>query len=311
MNLTQLNYFRELAAREHLLRTSEALHVSAPTISASLKSLEEELGTPLFDRVGRNIRLNAQGKIFLPYVNELFRQLEEGRQALRQSLAETQQTVSFSLKDMAFFAEFFSMFSGDYPEIRLSHFEGDPDDEGRLIWERDLDLMFTAKDLTANCRLEYMTINADLYVLAVPPGHPLADKGTCSLADLEDALFLNRSANNYFQQCVDRLLAENGFTPQRTMEFDYAARPMILRESQGVMVSTELTLHSPLYRDLRTVYVKEFAGRRYELRAYWRRDKPLSPAAGQMLQAMRDGIEDRRRELLLPVSGESVKREQV
>ena len=311
MNLTQLNYFRELAAREHLLRTSEALHVSAPTISASLKSLEEELGTPLFDRVGRNIRLNAQGKIFLPYVSELFRQLEEGRQALWKFLAETRQTISFSLKDIAFFAEFFSMFSGEYPEIRLSHFEGDPDDEGRLIWDRDLDFMLTAKDLTTNRRLEYISINADLYVLAVPPGHPLADKGTCSLSDLKDELFINRSENNYFQQCVDRLLAESGFSPQRTMEFDYAARPMILRESQGVMVSTELTLHSPLYRELRTVYVKEFTGRRYDLRAYWRKDKPPSPIAGRMLQAMKEGIEERRRELLLPVSGESVKREQV
>ena len=50
MELTQLRYFKALAEKGNLTKTAEALHLSAPALSVSIKRLEEELNTKLFDR---------------------------------------------------------------------------------------------------------------------------------------------------------------------------------------------------------------------------------------------------------------------
>ena len=57
MNLSQLYYFRKLAELEHYGKASEELFITQPSLSNSIGNLEKELGVPLFERVGRNVRL--------------------------------------------------------------------------------------------------------------------------------------------------------------------------------------------------------------------------------------------------------------
>lgn len=56
MNLSQLYYFRKLAELEHYGKASEELFITQPSLSNSIGNLEKELGVPLFERVGRNVR---------------------------------------------------------------------------------------------------------------------------------------------------------------------------------------------------------------------------------------------------------------
>jgi DNA-binding transcriptional LysR family regulator len=104
MNLLQLEYFRELAYTEHVQETAQKLHVSASTISVTLRKLEEELDVFLFDRVGRNVILNDCGRIFLPYVEQIFDDLEQGVTALKLTYQQFQSQVSFSVRDAAFWS---------------------------------------------------------------------------------------------------------------------------------------------------------------------------------------------------------------
>lgn len=69
MDLLQLKYFSELAKRQHLNKTAQEMLVTPSAISSSLARLEKEMGVKLFDRVGRNIRLNNYGKILQRYVD--------------------------------------------------------------------------------------------------------------------------------------------------------------------------------------------------------------------------------------------------
>ena len=65
MELRQLRYFVEVAEREHISDAAEHLHVAQSAISRQIANLEDELGTPLFERIGRNVKLTAIGKTFL------------------------------------------------------------------------------------------------------------------------------------------------------------------------------------------------------------------------------------------------------
>ncbi len=72
MNLTHLEYFRAVARMGNVTKAAEHLHVTQPTISNSLKTLENELGVQLFERRGRSLVLNATGSEFLKSVNSIF-----------------------------------------------------------------------------------------------------------------------------------------------------------------------------------------------------------------------------------------------
>src|SRR5690606_39823030 len=61
MNLAHLRYFAAVVEHGNVTRAAERLFVSQPTVSAALRTLERELGQPLFDRVGRRLRVTPAG----------------------------------------------------------------------------------------------------------------------------------------------------------------------------------------------------------------------------------------------------------
>jgi DNA-binding transcriptional LysR family regulator len=76
-----LPHFRAVAETEHLPTASKAMNASASALSRSIRLLEEDIGHPLFDRVGRNLHLNADGQLLLDHVRRAMRLVHEGVQA--------------------------------------------------------------------------------------------------------------------------------------------------------------------------------------------------------------------------------------
>lgn len=93
LNFHHLHYFWAVAKDGNLTRAATRLHVSQSALSTQIKQLEEQLGQPLFDRVGRTLKLTEAGQLALGYAesifaagNELTALLREGRRAARQVL---------------------------------------------------------------------------------------------------------------------------------------------------------------------------------------------------------------------------------
>ena len=84
MNLSQLRYFRKLAEVQHFTRAAEALFITQPALSNSIKQLENELGIPLFEQHGRNVRLTKYGKEFNEYVSEGLDVIDKGIQVAQE-----------------------------------------------------------------------------------------------------------------------------------------------------------------------------------------------------------------------------------
>lgn len=78
MNLNHLQYFVKLAHLEHYTKAAKDLSITQPSLSHAISSLEDELGTKLFEKQGRNVSLTKYGKIFLKYVEKSLEYLQEG-----------------------------------------------------------------------------------------------------------------------------------------------------------------------------------------------------------------------------------------
>ena len=82
MDLRQLRYFLAVAGTQHMTRASEQLHVTQSTLSHQIRQMEQALGTPLFDRIGRGIRLTEAGEMFRGFAQRALTELESGVNAL-------------------------------------------------------------------------------------------------------------------------------------------------------------------------------------------------------------------------------------
>ncbi len=73
LNLKHLRYFWAVASNGSIARASELLHVTPQTISGQLRELEDQIGTKLFQKAGRNLALTEAGRLVFSYANEMFR----------------------------------------------------------------------------------------------------------------------------------------------------------------------------------------------------------------------------------------------
>ena len=94
MDLHHLEYFLQLARYEHVSQTADLLNITQSSLSKSLSLLEDELGLKLFDRKGKRIQLNENGKQFAHYTSQALQLLNTGVMAMKQSLYETVGTLT-------------------------------------------------------------------------------------------------------------------------------------------------------------------------------------------------------------------------
>ena len=83
MELRHLRYFDALAETLNFTRAAERLHVTQSTLSHQIRQLEDELGTPLFDRSSKQVRMTEAGEILRSQMTPALEQIDRGLQALR------------------------------------------------------------------------------------------------------------------------------------------------------------------------------------------------------------------------------------
>lgn len=282
MNMLHLEYFREVARSEHIQKTGERLHVSPSAISAGIRSLEQELGIHLFDRAGRSMRLNEYGKQFLPYVESAFATLQNGVDALHAARGDQRKSVRFSVQDGALWTYLLAPFSATHPDINIRQISREPDRQGKLMDEADLDFILTDLDLD-NGALDHCVLFRDKLVVGVSESHPLAQlRGTpLSIFDLQDDLFLLRPKSDMFQQYVDQLLKKIGFRPSKVMVMEYMLRYRMFQEGPGVIITTQRVMdrETAMLPHAVCLQIREFADFALTKKLYWKKTVPLSPAA--------------------------------
>ncbi|MDR4471819.1 MAG: LysR substrate-binding domain-containing protein [Nitrospira sp.] len=122
MELRQIHYFMAVAAHQNFTRAAEQVHVSQPSLSIQIGALERELGTRLFDRLGRKVVLTQAGELFRVHAERAIRELDQAAQVVHELLGAKRGRLvvgTLSTVNSYLIAPLVSRFKQRFPDIHL------------------------------------------------------------------------------------------------------------------------------------------------------------------------------------------------
>jgi DNA-binding transcriptional LysR family regulator len=196
------------------------LHVSQPALSRGLARLEHELGAPLFDRVGRVLRLNANGRTLLEAARRALNSLDSAARTIGAASDPTTGTVRLAFLNTLgtqFVPSLLSGFRARYPHVEFLLRQGGTARNERELLDGELDLALAAQP-SDRPDITWQPLFDEPLVLVVPVGHRLAKQRKARLADVKDEPFVMFSHGFGLRPITERLCRQTGFTPRITFE---------------------------------------------------------------------------------------------
>lgn len=214
MDIQQLKYFYTIAQYESLSKAAQKLHTSQPSLSRNLRALEVELGTTLFDRVGRNIVLNETGRFALERISASLNSIEAIKSDVDQFVHDKNLSVDiYSPVPMGEIEEIIIGFKKEYPNVRL-RMASWPSERLKNIQPS---ITFFASPIVHK-EPNYLLLGEEEVVVAVARDNPLAKKTSVQLASLKDAPFVRVLSDSPFYGITSHMFLEAGFEPNTVAE---------------------------------------------------------------------------------------------
>lgn len=259
MEFMQLRYFKTTAELEHISKAANALQIPQPYLSQTIKKLETELGTQLFDRVGKHIVLNEAGKIFLRYTNQVLTSLNNATLELNSFLStETQEvTISFQCASMVI-PQLMKEIMDSYPNLHFTICQKIND-----LLPQDVDITIYSSNKHIPDTNECFLMKEELMLL-LPKSHPLSQVQQIHLDDLREEPFISLSKPSNLNTIIQTYYEQMNFTPKVSFYID---NPSIMREMLingfGISIVPTITWYSMTQKDMVLRSIKDHKLERY------------------------------------------------
>ncbi|WP_160726136.1 LysR family transcriptional regulator [Bacillus sp. USDA818B3_A] len=257
MDFLQLRYFQTVAKFEHMTRAAKELTIVQPSLSQTISRLEEELGFSLFDREGRNIKLNQFGKIFLKGVDCAFSELESAQLEMAELAGESRNQISLSVMHIPLLPNMISQFRKTYPFVNFQVSLHSPFRLVEQLEKGEIDLCVTYFPIEKE-GISWINLMEDEVFIVVPETHYLAGRDSIQLKEVADEQFIHREPANPFRILTDGFCEKAGFTPKIAFELEEPGSiHHYVEEGLGISFLTEHTLRYSHYEKLVPLHIEQ------------------------------------------------------
>lgn len=255
MEFKHIEYFVETSHHKSMSKAAEALFISQQALSRCIANMEQELGTELFTRSVKGIRLTENGRYFY----DLFApQVETFHQSLDEAAAhfDSQPThLAFCCAPLIFRCldpELLFDFQEEYPNITLEQLElSDVDCDAYIEESPDHFGLLAIPENKHGKRIAFTPVKTFPLYLFVHKDNPLAKCREVNFSQLRDEKFLMLDKKSYYRKVVKFYADKYHFTPQTAYESADANQLIsLVNRGRGVALSLEPLLDHAVYENI-------------------------------------------------------------
>lgn len=294
MELRHLEHFVAVAEEQNFTRAAQRLHLVQSALSVSIRSLERELGAPLFVRTTREVRLTDAGRLLLPEARRTLDAAARAQASVLDARAGLRGTLRLGMMQLVHLfdvATLIAAFHRDRPLVDIEP-KAAPGGTAALIADvrqGALDAAFVALSGPDQPGLTATTLASEPVMLACPPDHPLAGRAAVSPSDLVGEPLVDFTPGWGTRTAADQLFARAGIERSIGIEVsDTSIHSALVRAGLGLGI-----LPASMIADVGLRAVPLRPAITFSMAFVVPSDRPLSPVA----QAFADLVADAHQQL--------------
>ena len=210
MDISAYKAFLAVSELGTFSKAAEVLYITQPAVSKRIALLEEQLGSKLFDRIGKRVMLNEAGKALLPIASRILQDMKESQRVIDNLKGQVSGDLSLVTSHhigLRRIPNTLKKFVENYPQVRLDLAFMDSENACRKIEQGNYELGVVTLPLSSSKRLELTPLWNDPLTIAVSPDHPLvkiANNKEISLKELAKHSAILPAVGTYTRSVIEK-----------------------------------------------------------------------------------------------------------
>ncbi|WP_458126919.1 LysR family transcriptional regulator [Paenibacillus sp. Z3-2] len=285
--------FWTLASTCSFHQTAELLSYVPSTITMQIKSLEEELGVKLLDRLGKKVILTDAGHQFLPYATKILNDVEEAKYISSQD-GELAGTVVIGADEVLcayLLPALFKRFRAEYPGVRLIFRPLSGQELKSSLREGHADVVFVLDESVGSKDLHSEFLKDETFQMVVSPDHMLASRSSLIVDDFHKQHFLLTEKNCSYRTQFDQSLLKKGADALTELEFhSVEAIKQCVVAGLGIALLPEMALKKELSEGEVIALPWDLSDVSFSAQMLWHREKWISPSMAAFIQTAKSEL---------------------
>ncbi|MEG0035900.1 MAG: LysR family transcriptional regulator [Oscillospiraceae bacterium] len=220
MEIRDLRYFCLTAELEHVTKAADKLGVAQPFLTKIIRQLEKEIGVPLFDNIGRTIKLNAYGKTFYTHAKKILMEVENLHEEMDTMLGHHERTLKILSNIESHYPEIVVAYQKLYPNYALSVSYASREDMISALKSGEADFAVCSPPLSDDPEKGIKTdiIFCEYSCILLPPNHPALAQKTICIGDLDGEPLVTTPQESGLRINLERIMEKYSYHPQIVCE---------------------------------------------------------------------------------------------
>jgi len=292
LNLTfrQLKVFESAARYLSYTRAAEELHLSQPGVSMQIKQLEESVGLPLFEQIGKKMYLTTAGREIFAYSQSIMHLLDEAEVVLEELKGVRSGKLAISVATTAshFATRLLAAFSQRYENVTISLDITNRKSLQQQLTHNEPDLVIMGQP-PEGVEVQSEAFMVNPLVMIAPANHPLTTEKNIPLRHFEDEHFVVRESGSGTRDAIQRFFDQHNASFQTGIEM--SSNETIKQAVEAGLGLGIVSIHT-LELELETQRLEILDVKGFPIQRHWhimqRSGKRLSPVAQAFKQFVLD-----------------------
>lgn len=294
MDIEKLKTFCTMAKHLSFTKASEELFCSQPTVTKHIQEIENYVGCKLFDRIGKKVYLNENGKLFLEYAETVLNLTRDylakicEMESLGRGVLSFGATGSIGVYRVPYLLK---KYLSKYPNIEINLYVNFYHKILEYVHSDVVDFALVADngEVIESKSLVWLPFCTEELVLIIPPSHRWKDRERVDIEELEEECFIRSNKESATMSFIKKIITERGITIKKTIELgNIEAIKRAVETGLGVSIVPENTVEKEITSGwLIGLKLKNLELKR-KLYYVQKKDKILSAAARAFVELLKE-----------------------